>query len=375
MTMHLNVWRKPERAQRRTFRPKSSNRSKAHRSMFIIAASLFALCLWHLPLTSTCLSVEGPNNDNPDQDGSSSNRSTTRPSSPFDSSASSSISLNAQEKDLNHLGYLHHNADNLLGYLKHVRPHRSSCHMSILTSVSEQMQILDDEDEKTNSAMTGTNAFTIDAGTAKILKKMPPRPVTDILIQHFFSDANWIYEMVYPTTFTERYNEWWATPCQSVDDIQFATLLLRLCSYTAQFLPSQNYTADTILGISLSAIREQCHATAISLTHTLMMNEGSPSITRIYEHFFHACYLKNQGSMKESWNILSKAVHEAHELGLHLESRKPNGRLVSEYDIEMGKRTYWNLWLWDKYVSFFLHQLNSLLFFTLHIRSTVRARL
>ena len=226
------------------------------------------------------------------------------------------------------------------------------------------MQILDDKDENTNSAMTGTNVFTIDVEITKILKKMPPRSVTDVLIQHFFSEANWIYEMVYPTTFTERYNEWWAGPCQSVDDIQFATLLLRLCSYTAQFLPSQNYTADTISGNSLSAIREQCHATAISLTHTPMMNEGLPSITRIHEHFFHACYLKNQGSMKESWSILGKAIHEAHELGLHLESRKPNGRSVSEYDIEMGKRTYWNLWLWDKYVNFFLHQLNYL--FGLH---------
>ncbi len=229
------------------------------------------------------------------------------------------------------------------------------------------MQILDHEDENTNSAITGTNGFTIDAEITKILKKMPPRPVTDTLIQHFFSDANWIYEMVYPTDFTERYNEWWAGPCQSVDDIQFATLLLRLCSYTAQFLPSQNYTADTILGNSLSAIREQCHATAISLTHTPMMNEGFPSITQIHERFFHACYLKNQGSMKESWNVLGKAIHEAHELGLHLESRKPNGRSVSEYDIEIGKRTYWNLWLWDKYVSFFLHQLNSLLWLSLCI--------
>lgn len=129
---------------------------------------------------------------------------------------------------------------------------------------------------------------------------MPPRPVTDVLIQHFFTEANWIYEMVYPTTFTERYNEWWAGPCQSVDDIEFATLLLRLRSYTAQFLPSQNYTADTILGNSLSALREQCNATAISINRVPIMEEGLPSVTRIHEHFFHACYLKNEGAMKES---------------------------------------------------------------------------
>ncbi len=212
------------------------------------------------------------------------------------------------------------------------------------------MQILDDEEGNTDSAVTDRDALTINIEITKLLKKMPPRPVTDVLIQHFFSEANWIYEMVYFTTFTERYNAWWAGPCQSVADLQFAALLLRLCSYTAQFLPSQNYTADTILGNPLSALREQCNATAISLTRVSMMEEGLPSITRIHEHFFHACYLKNEGSMKESWDVLGKAIHDAHELGLHIESRKYGGRTVSEYEIEMGKRTYWNLWLWDKYV-------------------------
>lgn len=55
--------------------------------------------------------------------------------------------------------------------------------------------------------------------------------------------------------------------------------------------------------------------------------------------------------MKESWDVLSDAIHEAHELGLHLDLRKASGRSTIEYDVEMGKRTFWNLWLWDKYVS------------------------
>ncbi len=231
------------------------------------------------------------------------------------------------------------------------------------------MQILDDEDETTDSAIAGTDPVTINVENTKLLKEMPRRPVTDVLIQHFFSEANWIYEMVYFATFTKRYNEWWAGPCQSVDDIQFATLLLRLCSYTAQFLPSQNYTADTILGNSLSTLREQCNATAISLTRVSMMEQGLPSITRIHEYFFHACYLKNEGAMKESWDVLGKAIHDAHELGLHLESRKTSGRLVSEYDVEMGKRTYWNLWLWDKYVTFIVDNPRYLRYVsTLHFR-------
>ena len=213
------------------------------------------------------------------------------------------------------------------------------------------MQILDDEDENLDLTMIRSTSFTLTTEVTKLLKKVPPRPVTDILIQHFFSEANWIYEMVDATTFTEHYDEWWAGTCRTIDDLEFAALLLRLCCYTAQFLPSQNYTADTIIGNSLTTIREQCNATATSLTRTSIMKEGSPSMTRIHELFFHACYLKNEGEMKESWDVLSDAIHKAHELGLHLDLREASGRLITQYNVEMRKRTYWNLWLWDKYVS------------------------
>lgn len=217
------------------------------------------------------------------------------------------------------------------------------------------MNILEDEDENPDLTTICTKSFTLTAEVTELLKRVPSRTVTDILIQHFFSDANWIYEMVYPTTFIERYNAWWSGTCQSVDDLEFAALLLRLCSYSAQFLPSQNYTADTILGISLSTIREDCNATAIALSRSSMIADGPSSLTRIHELFYRACYLKNEGEMKESWNILSKAIRDAHELGLHLDLEKGNGRITSEYELEMGKRTYWNLWLWDKYGSPFFH--------------------
>lgn len=194
-------------------------------------------------------------------------------------------------------------------------------------------------------------SMVIDSNAKGLLNKVPERRVTDILIRHFFSEANWIYEMVYPTTFLERYNEWWSRPCRSVDDLEFAALLVRLCSYSAQFLPSQSYTADTILGTTLSAIRENCNATAIALSRSPILKDAPRSISRVHQLFFRACYLKNEGEMKESWDILSEAIREAHEMGLHLDLQKGSGRIASEYDLEMGKRTYWNLWLWDKCVS------------------------
>lgn len=195
------------------------------------------------------------------------------------------------------------------------------------------------------------SAVSMTPDVTELLQKMPHRTVTDILIQHFFTEANWIYEMVDPITFLERYNAWWSHPCRSVEDVEFAALLLRLCSYTAQFLPSANYTADTILGNSLCTIRRECDATANSLSSSNLVKATSTSIVRIHQLFFRACYLKNEGDMKGSWDVLSEAIREAQELGLHLDLQKGQGKFTSEYNVELGKRTYWNLWLWDKYCS------------------------
>ncbi|KAL8649063.1 MAG: hypothetical protein Q9226_005737 [Calogaya cf. arnoldii] len=214
------------------------------------------------------------------------------------------------------------------------------------------MDLYNDSDLESTSSTSSPSR--IPSEVSDLLSKVPHRTVTDILIQHFLIEANWIYEMVDPTTFLERYDDWWSHPCRNVLDVEFAALLLRLCSYTAQFLPSQNYTADTILGTSLSTIRQDCDAAANALASTQFVKSSSRSIIRIHQLFFRACYLKNEGDMKGSWDVLSEAIREAQELGLHLDLRKGQGKFTSEYDVEMGKRTYWNLWLWDKFMSIIL---------------------
>ncbi|CAO1598731.1 hypothetical protein XANCAGTX0491_002491 [Xanthoria calcicola] len=246
---------------------------------------------------------------------------------------SSVPSFSCDRKSLDGLGYLQNNADNLLGYLK-------------------TMDLYSDHDLE--STLSTSSPPKITAEVSELLSKVPHRTVTDILIQHFLTEANWIYEMIDPNTFLERYDDWWSHPCRNVQDVEFAALLLRLCSYTAQFLPSQNYTADTILGASLSTIRQECDATANALASTQFVQSSSRSIVRIHQLFFRACYLKNEGDMKGSWDVLSEAIREAQELGLHLDLRKGQGKFTSEYDVEMGKRTYWNLWLWDKFMSIIL---------------------
>ena len=40
-------------------------------------------------------------------------------------------------------------------------------------------------------------------------------------------------------------------------------------------------------------------------------------------------------------------------MGLHLDQPNTDGKIPSECDLGMGRRTYWNMWLWDKVVHAF----------------------
>ena len=71
-----------------------------------------------------------------------------------------------------------------------------------------------------------------------------------------------------------------------------------------------------------------------------------PSIETVQHRFLHVSYLKNYGKLRASWSILSIAVRDAHEMGLHL---KDPGIPISELAMELRRRTFWNLYVWDRY--------------------------
>ena len=182
----------------------------------------------------------------------------------------------------------------------------------------------------------------------KDLQHLPKRPILDCLLQHFFKEVNWIYEMIHPTTFLTHYEGWWNSCLEErVQDIEFGVLILRVCAYSAQFLPSRAYTADTICGTSLSSIREHCHKLATGLSN-LCGSAGSRSLVSVQHLYFAACYSKNEGRMKEAWFMLGNAIRLAQDLGLHLEPSRLSQPQLDDLEKDMRRRTFWNLYIWDR---------------------------
>ena len=184
----------------------------------------------------------------------------------------------------------------------------------------------------------------------ELFRLFPKRFVMDLLIQYFFAEVNWIYEMVHSTSFLLRYQNWWTSnPAHSFEGLEFAVLLLRLGAYSTQFLPSQAHPADHIKGIPLSSIREHCYELATKLWNTYESLDPPRTLTSAHQMFFQTCYLKNEGRVKDAWYTLGSTVRLAQDLGLHLEQSAPMSANINELEKEMRRRAFWNLYMWDRY--------------------------
>ncbi|EEH33528.2 hypothetical protein PAAG_04578 [Paracoccidioides lutzii Pb01] len=176
-----------------------------------------------------------------------------------------------------------------------------------------------------------------------VLEVFPDRHVVDFLIQYFLQEVNWIYEMIYPPTFMERYTSWWLQPAyQESDDIQFGILILRLCACSIQLLPHPNYPHEGTFQCSLRELETRCKSSANILD---TFRPRNMSLTRIQHMFYHAAFLANESNLRENWIILSDIVKEAHMLELHLENPKVK---VTEFEMEMRKRIFGTIHMWDK---------------------------
>lgn len=181
----------------------------------------------------------------------------------------------------------------------------------------------------------------------KIQRMLPKKSIVDSLIGIFFKEVNRVYEMIYEPIFMRDYELWWSQLHDTGTNTDFALLILRICILSAQSVKSfdtlsaikENHHLDDILNSPVKLEQRLCR-----IAEDLESRRPRKHSILVVQHmFFHVCYLKNRGHIKDSWLVLADTVREAHEIGLHLE--RPG---VSELDQELWRRAFWNLYVWDR---------------------------
>lgn len=170
----------------------------------------------------------------------------------------------------------------------------------------------------------------------------------------FLKEMNRVHEMIHPPSFQCKYNAWWSKQQQgnisgdavmSDEDMNFGLLMIRISLISLQCLPHLRFPTEGILKTSPHNYEQWLYSIADEIDKSLQSKK--PSLVTVQHRFYHVCYLKAHARIRECWSILSATVKDAHEIGLHL---KDPGAPFTELEMEIRRRTFWTLYIWDRYV-------------------------
>jgi hypothetical protein len=156
-------------------------------------------------------------------------------------------------------------------------------------------------------------------------------------------------QLVHPPWFLSQYQQLWSfEKLSSVFHVEFMVLVMRICSYASQYLPSPSHPIDRIRGIFLVDIRTLCDEIAEKLAHICVQLNHNGSLLRVQHLAFLGLRVQCEGRNVAFWEILSNIALVAQQVGLHRRhtSRMPD---MHELEKEMRRRVFCNLYIWDRY--------------------------
>ncbi|KAG5657979.1 hypothetical protein KAF25_006930 [Fusarium avenaceum] len=240
-----------------------------------------------------------------------------------------------------------------LGYAKNTKGTPGIIH-----ALGESASLLDDTHPR--------NAFS-PGQYIGIIRELPSRRHIDLLVQSFFKDVTWHYDIVDEARFTNQLSQWrclthsqlkQAPDSLPVDLRSFPALLFQVLAQALLFQPVQHdqslddlkYTTDMELSDRAAEYSDAGHRLIISLGKTQL------TLTTVQSLLMRACFEKTTGAVIEAWHTLGVAVRDAQELGLHLMNPEstisPGTESLS--DDEMGCKLWLTLHLWDAHMAIVL---------------------
>lgn len=137
------------------------------------------------------------------------------------------------------------------------------------------------------------------------------------------------------------------TTAQQVDTI---ALILRICSYALQFLPSPGYTLDKIRGVPLTKIRDSCDSIAQNLEMVAVAADTRGSFIRVQYLILHGLQCRMECNTSSFFQMIARATHVAQDVATTEDSSAlPANTSPVDHDIET--RVFYNLYILNNLVS------------------------
>ncbi|CAG7557280.1 unnamed protein product [Fusarium equiseti] len=182
----------------------------------------------------------------------------------------------------------------------------------------------------------------------RALRIVPSKPYADILVQNFLNNVNYHYYIIYPPSFIEQYQGWWASRAENRPlSVQWTCLLLTVCACASQYTDVELQSKlEAGLGDPIHRITEQYHEAARELASSVPL--GHSHLINV-QQLLHSCYwFKSEARFIECWHVLNSAIREAQELSIHKETKAGP---ITEFELEMRRRIWCILDTWDWQIS------------------------
>ncbi|KAF5621698.1 uncharacterized protein FTJAE_11131 [Fusarium tjaetaba] len=200
-----------------------------------------------------------------------------------------------------------------------------------------------------------------------ILRQLPSQRHIDILVQDFFKNVAWHYDIVDEATFISQLAQWRRLTYEQVKRgpaalpvtlWSFPTLLFQVLAQALIFQPAHyneslndlKYVVDMELSDRAAEYSDAGRRLAS------YFGKSQPTLTGVQAELMRACFEKTTGAVIEAWHTLGTAIRDAQELGLHL--IQPESTTYSTVgkpsDRELGRNVWLVLHLWDAHMGIVL---------------------
>lgn len=200
-----------------------------------------------------------------------------------------------------------------------------------------------------NSPVTNEPPFRSDADRKykELVRRLPSQACIDILVQTFFSNINWQYDLLDEESFREHLDE---LAKITYSDIQvgferlalgtlvFLALLFQVLAHALLFHPPHDEIINSLMTMAdmtfhdLGAEYSDTGAELLAL-----LGKKNIKIATVQAGLLRASFLKSSGKVVEAWHTLGTTIRDAQEIGLH------TGRIVSEQSPIEPKRERHNV--------------------------------
>lgn len=245
-------------------------------------------------------------------------------------------------KDLANLGYSTHNEHNTLSLVKKVEVASSS--------TSSPHSILN------------SKYLAPDDKYRSLVRQLPSKEHVDMLVQQFFSNINWHYDVIDEIAFRQQLETWRRIPYSAhgiatsvlpSDVLAFPSLLFQLMAHALLHQPVTDGGCS-----SLDSLKYASEMTFVDLAGDFSeagfstlesIAKKEVTIVAVQAEILRASLLKNTGSVVEAWHVLGIAIRDAQEIGLHVElvSPNPSASIDARWEKEMRRKLWFVLHNWD----------------------------